>query len=80
MNKIWCLFSVENNYDQPDNNLVTWWEEKPSLEKLAKFLCQPLDKASDEAIMAVVEIWKGNRTVTPGDSTSYRLEQVEASK
>jgi hypothetical protein len=26
---IYCLFSVQNNYDQPNNNLVCWWPEKP---------------------------------------------------
>ena len=31
---IWCLFSIANNYDQPDNNLVAWFKEKPTFEKL----------------------------------------------
>lgn len=31
MNAIWCLFSVDNNYDQPDHNLVTWWSTLPGV-------------------------------------------------
>lgn len=31
MNAIWCLFSVDNNYDQPDHNLVTWWSKLPDV-------------------------------------------------
>lgn len=26
---IWCLFSVDNQYDQPDNCLQFFWFEKP---------------------------------------------------
>ena len=34
-NYIWCLFSIYNKYDQPDNNLVAWFKEKPTLELLS---------------------------------------------
>lgn len=27
--KIWCLFSIANDYNQPDNNLVAWFRKKP---------------------------------------------------
>lgn len=29
MKNIYCLFSVDNNHDQPRNNLVCAWLEKP---------------------------------------------------
>ena len=75
--KIWCLFSRENLYDQPDNNLVRWWKEKPSIETLAKFLATPLDKGADEDIVKVVDIWRGKtvRLSVIGD-TDYRLQEV----
>lgn len=74
--KIWCLFSVDANYDQPDNNLVAWWQEKPSIEKLAAFLSQPLDKADDETIAKVVDVWRGKRAHVGYADTEYRLEEV----
>ncbi len=74
---IWCLFSVENNYDQPENNLVRWWGTKPSIEELAKFLACPLDKAGDADIVAVVGIWKGESGTVGHLDTHYRLQEVK---
>jgi hypothetical protein len=75
--KIWCLFSIAQEYDQPDNNLVAWWQEKPSIEKLANFLACPMDKARDEDVVAIVEIWKGERADLSREDVTYRLECVE---
>lgn len=72
--KIWCLFSVENNYDQPDNNLVRWWSQKPTIETLAKFLACPMDKASNDDIVAVVDVWKGEGARIR--DVNYRLQEV----
>lgn len=71
---IWCLFSVENEYDQPDHNLVVWWKERPSIEVLAAALNVTLGK-DDLQTVAVVNIWTGSRAII-GDTTSYRLEQT----
>lgn len=79
-NKIWCLFSIENNYDQPENNLVTWWSEKPTIERLAKYMCHPLDKSSDEDLMVTVAIWRGQGSQYHLGDTHYRLEEVEECK
>ena len=56
---IWCLFSVDNNYDQPDHNLVMFWHERPSIETVAKALGYNLAQANDDTVVAVVDIWKG---------------------
>jgi hypothetical protein len=32
--KIWALFSIDNEYDQPRNNLIAWWIEKPDPKTL----------------------------------------------
>lgn len=77
--KIWCLFSVENNYDQPDYNLVTWWAEKPSIERLAAFMRRPLGNNNDDTV-AVVKLWSGERVRFETGGASYRLEEVEGSK
>jgi hypothetical protein len=74
--KIWCLFSVDNNYDQPEHNLVCWWQQKPTLECLAEILVGGLGKAHDDQIVGVVGIWTGNDDRVPGDDTAYRLEEV----
>lgn len=34
MNKIYCLFSVANLYDQPPHNLVAWWSNPPTVKDL----------------------------------------------
>lgn len=73
---IWCLFSVSNDYDQPDNNLNRWWSEKPSIEKLASYLGYPLNTAKDEDVVKVVSVWQGHTIkMHPGD-TKYRLQEV----
>lgn len=33
---IWCLFSVANDYDQPEHNLVAFWFSKPDIKKIAQ--------------------------------------------
>jgi len=40
---IWVLFSIANEYDQPDNNLEAWWFFKPSFTELAKGLVMEVD-------------------------------------
>ena len=32
--KIWCLFSITYEYDQPPNNLEAWWVAKPTKDML----------------------------------------------
>ncbi|WP_037500590.1 hypothetical protein [Sphingomonas jaspsi] len=78
MNKIWCLFSVANNYDQPDNNLEAWWPEKPSLETFSALMGKPLGDGDDDWLVAIVQIWAGKGNKLPHDDTRYRLEEVEA--
>lgn len=80
LNKIWCVFSIENNYDQPDNNLVAWFAEKPSLNRFAEFLGYPLDKTDDETILRIVKMWQGHQTQIKLGDVGYRLEEVPASK
>jgi hypothetical protein len=67
---IWCLFSVDNNYDQPNNNLVCWWKDKPSIPELARILDSKMEK--DNEIIAIVRIHQGeNHRIS---NTDYRLE------
>lgn len=77
MKAIWCLFSVENNYDQPENNLCQWWDEKPSIEVLANAVVgQDLGDCNDDQIVMLVSIWTGKGGEVEG-GTLYRLQEVK---
>lgn len=76
--KIWCLFSVDQNYDQPNNNLVAWWTEKPILEVLFSTLNVTMGERDDTTV-AVVKVWSGENVVV-GFGTHYRLEHVSEGK
>lgn len=30
--KIYCLVQIANEYDQPNNDLLCWWRERPTIE------------------------------------------------
>ena len=77
MSNITTLLSVDNLYDQPDNNLVCWWSKKPSIEVLCKAIYgKTLDIATDDEIAVVVGVWQGKYLETK-DGTTYRLETHE---
>lgn len=86
---IFCLFSIRNDYDQPRNNLVAWWSEKPSFDAFCECfnvkikdeinIVTLLDKYGD-VLMAIKEIYNGKQARV-FDYTNYRLEEVaEATK
>ena len=74
MTTIWCLFSVENQYDQPPHNLVAWWAEKPDFSKIGHALGIKFSEANDESILAVVKLWQGNGVRY--DNADYSLKSV----
>jgi hypothetical protein len=82
---IWCLFSVENNYDQPPNNLVAWWPTRPSLTELLEVFDLPpiqnmcdFDHLKQAALLAQIRE-QINVNVRIGE-TDYRLECVSPAK
>jgi hypothetical protein len=84
MKTIYCLFSINNGYDQPHNNLIMWWPEKPHFEAFCEAfsvkieddlnILTLLDKYGD-ALMALKDIYNGKESCVFGN-TSYRLEEV----
>ena len=73
---IYCLFSVYNDYDQPDFNLEDYFYDNPSLNDISNLIyTRDLEHLSDDAILAVVSIKKGEETRI--NNTDYRLEKVE---
>jgi len=73
METIWCLFSIANEYDQPANNLVAWFKEKPSIELTAK--CVGVNLSDDETIVSIAKIWQGKEARV--GQTDYRLQKVK---
>lgn len=72
---VWCLFSIENQYYQPDNNLEGVWLEKPDLEQLLWVLVGP----GPEVISS--ELRECMKKVLAGKEARYyemhyRLEEV----
>ena len=70
-----ALFSVENNYDQPDNNLKCLWVDKPTLEELAKAMGTVFPNSSDDVTLIIVKVWSGSDERL--GNTDYRLEDVK---
>lgn len=71
--KIWCLFSIDNEYYQPGHNLVFWSHSKPSFERLRNILNVKPDK--DDDIISVVRILDGKEARI--NNTDYRLKQID---
>jgi hypothetical protein len=72
---IWVLFSIDNNYDQPDHNMVYWWKDRPSLHEVALALNLSFPGASDDQTLTIVAIWDGKESRIA--DTSYRLQQIK---
>lgn len=85
--EIYCLFSVDNEYYQPNNNLVMWWSSNDLTEirnditayfmkitGLHKYHSEVPDTIDD----AVVAILQGAEQRI--DNTDYRLDIVEERK
>jgi hypothetical protein len=71
---IWCIFSIENEYNQPMNNLYGWFPYKPSIVDLANVFGVNFENAKDEDIVNIVQLFRGEEVRI--DNTDFRLEQV----
>ena len=74
--EIWALFGIANDYDQPDNNLIVWWREKPAFDVLASALHIKVDKEKGDS--QVGRILKGQSVRISG--ADYRLEKIKEGK
>ncbi len=66
---IWCLFSITNDYGQPDNNLVSWWHELPTIEEISYVTEGDLSGSHASDLLS-------NKYCNYG-GTEYRLEQIK---
>lgn len=74
--KIWCLFKIENEYDQPPNSLIAFWFEKPTLEQLSKALKIDFKQSRSEDIVACCKIWADEISQDIGGD-AYWIEQFQ---
>ena len=66
---VWCLFSVENDYNQPRNDLCCLWIEKPTAEKLSKcFNPNPTEERLEKLLQGYELRING---------ADYRIEEVK---
>lgn len=77
LGEIWCLFSIANDYDQPNDNLVMWWTNEPTFEQLARAVGIKYSKEKGNKYLA--QILKGHELQLSeyGDYTTYRLRKVK---
>lgn len=74
--KVYAIFSIANNYDQPENNLEILFQNKPNFEGLRTFFFDQLsiDELRDSDIMFLVDLMRGKSVRL--DDTDYRIEEV----
>lgn len=86
--EVWGLFSIENNYDQPENNLEKLFKREPSLETIINFFYGDTTPIS---LTSVVDTDPKNldpdqlnvmQAITDGgegrvDNKDYRLELIQ---
>ena len=74
--KVYAIFSIANNYDQPENNLEILFQNKPNFENLKTFFFDQLsiDKLRDSDIMFLVDLMRGKSVRL--DGTEYRIEEA----
>ena len=75
--KVWAIFSIDNDYNQPDNNLVALYKEKPTFEQLLKrfYDSSELRDLEEYEIIGIVGLLSGKEYNFC--SVRYRLEEVE---
>tara|TARA_R110000744_G_scaffold55033_1_gene116497 strand:+ start:820 stop:1065 length:246 start_codon:yes stop_codon:yes gene_type:complete len=69
-----ALFSIDNNYDQPRNNLVCVWKKRPTLERLAQVLDKKFPAHNDPDTLLIVKLW--NEETVRIDDIDYRIELI----
>lgn len=70
---IWALFSIANEYDQPDNNLETFWFHKPGFHDLKVFF-EPVKVTTSAMDMYYGQLSRG-LNVRMGN-TDYRIQEI----
>lgn len=73
---IWALFSIANEYDQPEHNLKAWWAKKPTIEQLAYAVEINFDSERGSPVLG--KIMKGEKVRYM--YCDFRLEKIQEGK
>lgn len=75
--KVYAIFSVANNYDQPENNLEILFQKKPNFENLRNFFfdSKSVDELKDADILFLADLMRGKTIRYSG--YDYRVEEVD---
>lgn len=83
-NKVWVLFSVANEYAQPEHNLVAWWIEQPScvdLEKVIRAEDNFSEKETKKRFHDLIGmVQRGCNVRFKSTDIDYELRQIEEGK
>lgn len=71
--KIYAMLSIADICNQPDNNLVAWWFEKPSIDKILWAIGGTYE--DDAAVLAAAHIYNGG--VHGFRNTEYRVAKID---
>ena len=83
MKTIWCLFHIDNEYYQPDNNLIAWFDTFPTYKMIKDIntaMIDSIDKHISNLLktnVISIPLIIGSRSPYRGE---YRLQEVEAGK
>lgn len=79
MEKVWAVFSITDEYYQPDNNLVILYKQKPSFEQLVDLLFKgrKIEELSEDELIWTVDLLRGKVEFY---GIEFRLEEVEFGK
>lgn len=72
MKTIWCLFHIDNEYYQPDNNLIAWFDTFPTY-KMIKDINTAMIDSIDEHISNLLK----TNVISIPYRGEYRLQEVE---
>lgn len=79
--KVWAIFSIENQYYQPENNLEKLYKSKPSYEQLVDFFFSQTENLTEQEDMDIRRILSGEEVRPLNEyGADYRIEEVEVTE
>lgn len=73
--KVWAIFSIENEYNQPKNNLVRLYKNKPTVRQLNAWWCEYVDEGYNKQEL-LKQLVSGESVRFHPYGAEYRIEEV----
>jgi len=77
--KVWAIFSIENEYNQPENNLVKLYKEKPTVGQLNDWWGGYVDDEYDKQEL-LRQLVSGASVRFNPFGAYYRIEELEVAE